>query len=84
MADAVYKGTKEVAAPMIASTFTSVAVFLPLIFVVGIAGQLFRRPGAHHHLRPSGFAGGGLHSHADGPGAAGAAKTLDRRARKSG
>lgn len=42
VADAVYKGTKEVAAPMIASTLTSIAVFLPLIFVVGIAGQLFR------------------------------------------
>ena len=27
---------------MVASTFTSIAVFLPLIFVVGIAGQLFR------------------------------------------
>ncbi|MCU1338295.1 MAG: acriflavin resistance protein [Bryobacterales bacterium] len=42
VADAVYRGTKEVAAPMIASTLTSIAVFLPLIFVVGIAGQLFR------------------------------------------
>jgi HAE1 family hydrophobic/amphiphilic exporter-1 len=40
--EAVYKGTKEVALAMVASTFTSIAVFLPLIFVVGIAGQLFR------------------------------------------
>lgn len=40
--DAVYRGTKEVAAAMVASTFTSIAVFLPLVFVVGIAGQLFR------------------------------------------
>jgi len=40
--EAVYKGTKEVAGAMTASTFTSIAVFLPLIFVVGIAGQLFR------------------------------------------
>ncbi|HYI93184.1 MAG TPA: efflux RND transporter permease subunit, partial [Bryobacteraceae bacterium] len=40
--EAVYRGTKEVAAAMVASTFTSIAVFLPLIFVVGIAGQLFR------------------------------------------
>ena len=40
--DAVYRGTREVAAAMVASTFTSIAVFLPLIFVVGIAGQLFR------------------------------------------
>jgi HAE1 family hydrophobic/amphiphilic exporter-1 len=42
LVDAVYRGTKEVAAAMVASTFTSIAVFLPLIFVVGIAGQLFR------------------------------------------
>ena len=40
--DAVYNGTREVGAAMVASTFTSIAVFLPLIFVVGIAGQLFR------------------------------------------
>lgn len=40
--EAVYKGTKEVAAAMVASTLTSIAVFLPLIFVAGIAGQLFR------------------------------------------
>src|SRR5262245_28859675 len=40
--EAVYKGTKEVAAAMVASTFTSIAVFVPLIVVVGIAGQLFR------------------------------------------
>ena len=40
--EAVYKGTEEVAAAMVASTFTSIAVFLPLIFVAGIAGQLFR------------------------------------------
>lgn len=40
--EAVYKGTREVAVAMVASTFTSIAVFLPLIFVVGIAGQLFR------------------------------------------
>ncbi|HYP04897.1 MAG TPA: efflux RND transporter permease subunit, partial [Bryobacteraceae bacterium] len=40
--DAVHQGTREVAAAMVASTFTSIAVFLPLIFVVGIAGQLFR------------------------------------------
>jgi HAE1 family hydrophobic/amphiphilic exporter-1 len=40
--DAVYQGTREVAAAMVASTLTSIAVFLPLIFVVGIAGQLFK------------------------------------------
>ena len=40
--DAVYAGTSEVSMPVIASTLTTVAVFLPLVFVEGIAGQLFR------------------------------------------
>ncbi len=35
-------GTSEVAGAVTASTLTSVAVFLPLVFVQGIAGQLFR------------------------------------------
>lgn len=38
----VYLGTKEVGAAVTASTLTTVAVFLPLVFVEGIAGQLFR------------------------------------------
>ena len=42
LAVAVYNGTKEVSMPVIASTLTTVAVFLPLVFVEGIAGQLFR------------------------------------------
>ena len=42
LAVAVYNGTKEVAMPVTASTLTTVAVFLPLVFVEGIAGQLFR------------------------------------------
>jgi HAE1 family hydrophobic/amphiphilic exporter-1 len=40
--EAVYLGTREVAGALAASTLTSVAVFLPLVFVVGVAGQLFR------------------------------------------
>ena len=40
--DAVYAGTSEVSMPVTASTLTTVAVFLPLVFVEGIAGQLFR------------------------------------------
>jgi HAE1 family hydrophobic/amphiphilic exporter-1 len=40
--EAVYRGTHEVAMAVTASTLTSVAVFLPLIFVEGIAGQLFK------------------------------------------
>ncbi len=39
---AVSKGTKEVSSAIIASTLTTVAVFFPLIFVEGIAGQLFK------------------------------------------
>ncbi len=42
LAHAVYAGTKEVGMAVTASTLTTVAVFLPLVFVEGIAGQLFR------------------------------------------
>jgi hydrophobic/amphiphilic exporter-1 (mainly G- bacteria), HAE1 family len=38
----VARGTREVGAAVSASTMTTIAVFLPLIFVEGIAGQLFR------------------------------------------
>lgn len=39
---ATREGTSEVAGALLASTLTSVAVFFPLVFVQGIAGQLFR------------------------------------------
>jgi hydrophobic/amphiphilic exporter-1 (mainly G- bacteria), HAE1 family len=39
---AAVDGTSEVAAAVVASTLTTVAVFLPIVFVEGIAGQLFR------------------------------------------
>ena len=42
LARAAVDGTDEVAAAVAASTLTSVAVFLPIVFVEGIAGQLFR------------------------------------------
>jgi Cation/multidrug efflux pump len=35
-------GTREVAGAIVASTLTTMAVFFPLVFVEGIAGQLFR------------------------------------------
>ncbi len=38
---AVLKGTKEVLAPMLSSVLTTCAVFIPLIFVSGIAGAMF-------------------------------------------
>ena len=40
--EAVYQGTVEVGRAVIASTLTTVAVFVPLVFVEGIAGQLFK------------------------------------------
>ncbi|MDQ3229107.1 MAG: efflux RND transporter permease subunit, partial [Pseudomonadota bacterium] len=39
---AAITGTREVSMAVVASTLTTVAVFLPLVFVEGIAGQLFR------------------------------------------
>ena len=39
---AALDGTKEVSMAVVASTLTTVAVFFPLVFVKGIAGQLFR------------------------------------------
>lgn len=38
---AAAKGTKEVSMAIVASTLTTMAVFFPLVFVDGIAGQLF-------------------------------------------
>ncbi|MFC0677746.1 efflux RND transporter permease subunit [Lysobacter korlensis] len=40
--EAAIAGTREVSMAVVASTLTTIAVFLPLIFVEGIAGQLFR------------------------------------------
>ncbi len=40
--DAARRGASEVASAIVASTLTTIAVFLPMIFVTGIAGQLFR------------------------------------------
>jgi HAE1 family hydrophobic/amphiphilic exporter-1 len=40
--EAALQGTSEVAMAVSASTFTTVAVFFPMVFVDGIAGQLFR------------------------------------------
>ena len=36
------QGTSEVAGAVTASTFTTVAVFFPIVFIEGIAGQLFK------------------------------------------
>ena len=42
LADAARLGTEEMGGAVLASTMTTIAVFLPLAFVEGIAGQLFR------------------------------------------
>ncbi len=39
---AAVSGTSEVGGAVVASTLTTVAVFLPIVFVEGVAGQLFR------------------------------------------
>ena len=39
---AAIEGTREVSMAVVASTLTTIAVFLPLVFVEGIAGELFR------------------------------------------
>jgi HAE1 family hydrophobic/amphiphilic exporter-1 len=39
--EAATKGSKEVSGAIIASTLTTLAVFVPLIFIEGVAGQLF-------------------------------------------
>ena len=42
-AEAAVSGTNEVAAPLIASTLTSVAVFVPLVFLGGMTGIMFQQ-----------------------------------------
>ncbi|MEJ2128517.1 MAG: efflux RND transporter permease subunit [Woeseiaceae bacterium] len=40
--DAARNGTSEVAGAVVAATLTTIAVFFPMVFISGIAGQLFR------------------------------------------
>lgn len=42
LSEAVYIGTKEVGMAVSATIFTTIVVFLPVIYVHGVAGQLFR------------------------------------------
>jgi multidrug efflux pump subunit AcrB len=39
--DACVKGTNEVIAPMLSSAFTTISIFVPLVFLSGIAGAIF-------------------------------------------
>ncbi|MCC5861071.1 MAG: efflux RND transporter permease subunit [Gammaproteobacteria bacterium] len=40
--EAARRGTREVASAVTAATLTSIAVFFPMVFITGVAGQLFR------------------------------------------
>lgn len=40
--DASYLGTMEVAMPIVAAIFTTIAVFFPVVYIRGVAGQLFK------------------------------------------
>ncbi len=40
--EAAIEGTNEVITPIVASTLTTLSVFVPVLFVPGIAGQMFR------------------------------------------
>jgi HAE1 family hydrophobic/amphiphilic exporter-1 len=40
--EAAVRGAREMSMPVVASTLTTVVVFLPILFVEGIAGELFR------------------------------------------
>jgi hydrophobic/amphiphilic exporter-1 (mainly G- bacteria), HAE1 family len=42
IADAAVRGTSEVGTAVVASTLTTIAVFFPIVFVEGIAGQIFK------------------------------------------
>ena len=41
LVDSAVRGTEEVSAAVMASVFTSIAVFFPMVFIEGIAGQAF-------------------------------------------
>jgi HAE1 family hydrophobic/amphiphilic exporter-1 len=40
--DSAVEGTREVSAAIVASTMTTLVIFVPLLFVEGVSGQLFR------------------------------------------
>ncbi len=40
--ESAFRGVREVSTAVVASTATTIAVFLPIVFVEGVAGQLFR------------------------------------------
>ncbi|MCL1971978.1 MAG: efflux RND transporter permease subunit [Endomicrobia bacterium] len=41
--EAIYAATRSLLAPILSATFTSVAIFIPFVFVAGMIGQLFKQ-----------------------------------------
>ena len=41
--ESIYAATKSLLPPIISSTFTAVAIFIPFVFVAGMIGQLFKQ-----------------------------------------
>ncbi|MCL2390451.1 MAG: efflux RND transporter permease subunit, partial [Endomicrobia bacterium] len=41
--DSIHAATSSLLAPVLSSTFTSVAIFIPFVFVAGMIGQLFKQ-----------------------------------------
>ena len=66
---AAVRGTREVRGAVIASTLTSIAVFFPMVFVEGVAGQAFGDLGSGRGDLVARVAGrrGGLHPDAGEP-----------------
>ncbi len=76
--EAVYKGTEEVAAAMVASTFTEHRG-LPAAHIRGRHRRsALSRPGSHHYIRPARLPRRRFHAHADGPRHSGAQELPER------
>ena len=48
--DASIIGTSEVTMPVVAATLTKIAVFLPIVFVQGLAATMFKRVFLYHQF----------------------------------
>ena len=66
--EAARQGTAEVAMAVTAATLTSVAVFFPMVFITGVAGQLFRDQSLTVTFALLVLAGRGTHAGADARG----------------
>ncbi len=55
--DAALVGARGVAGSIVASTITTVVVYLPLCLQDGLAGQIFWSVGLYNHYRHAGISG---------------------------